>query len=641
MADSKNNLEAIPAEHAVERLRAILATAVEGIITIDDRGTIETLNPSAERLFGYSANELIGRNVKVLMPSPYYEGHDGYLANYRETRERKIIGIGRDVVGKRKDGTEFPLELAVSEFKFADQRMFAGFIRDLTERQRSEEIELSLGRIVENSLNEIFIFDAETLKFVRVNRGARENIGYSMEQLRELTLVDIKPNVTEEQFLEIIQPLKTGKEQSLVFETVHARKDGSRYPVEVHLQMDRFQGQACFVAIILDITERKQFVTALQDSEERYRALVETSSEMVQSITADGRILFVNRTWVTTMGYSEDEVSELNLFSMIHPDSISHCQAQFSRVMAGETVTNIAATFVAKDGRCIPVEGKVTPVIIDGRVVKTHGFFRDVTDRKKAEEAIALLNNELEQRVEERTKQLEEAQHELVVKDRLAILGHLAGGVAHEIRNPLGVIKNAVYYLQQREQGQTDVDEDASDALKEISRGLNNSERIVSELLDYARGPTAELSRFPMDEALGAALDMVSIPRNVVVAGPGPSEIYVDADRGQIERLLANLIQNATQAMPNGGSLTLRCTAVDGRVVTEVSDTGNGIAEAELERIFEPLFTKRARGIGLGLPLCRRYAAQHNGTLEVKSEFGKGSTFTLTLPLESTHGATQ
>jgi two-component system, LuxR family, sensor kinase FixL len=121
-----------------ERLRAILETAVEGIITIDDHGIIESVNAAAERIFGYSESEIIGKNVSMLMPSPHREAHDSYINNYLRTGHAKIIGIGREVAGRRKDGTIFPMELSVSEVKLAAQRMFTGFIRDITERKHLE-----------------------------------------------------------------------------------------------------------------------------------------------------------------------------------------------------------------------------------------------------------------------------------------------------------------------------------------------------------------------------------------------------------------------------------------------------------------------------------------------------------------------
>jgi two-component system sensor kinase FixL len=122
-----------------ERLRAILDTAVEGIITIDERGLIESMNSAAEKTFGWKAKEIIGKNVNVLMPSPYKEQHDDYLANYLRTGHAKIIGIGREVVGQRKDGSLFPMDLAVSEVRLANRRLFAGFVRDITERKRLEQ----------------------------------------------------------------------------------------------------------------------------------------------------------------------------------------------------------------------------------------------------------------------------------------------------------------------------------------------------------------------------------------------------------------------------------------------------------------------------------------------------------------------
>jgi two-component system sensor kinase FixL len=126
-------------EDREKRLRAILETAVEGIITIDERGIIESVNTAAEQIFGYRAGEIIGKNVSMLMPSPHGDVHDGYLTNYLRTGHAKIIGIGREVAGRRKDGTIFPMDLSVSEVKLASRRMFTGFIRDITERKQLEK----------------------------------------------------------------------------------------------------------------------------------------------------------------------------------------------------------------------------------------------------------------------------------------------------------------------------------------------------------------------------------------------------------------------------------------------------------------------------------------------------------------------
>lgn len=122
-----------------ERMRSVVNHVVDGIISIDERGTVTTFNPAAERIFGYAAVDVIGRNVNVLMPEPCRSEHDGYLASYLRTGQAKIIGIGREVAGRRRDGSTFPMELAVSEFHAGGRRYFTGIVRDITERKRLEE----------------------------------------------------------------------------------------------------------------------------------------------------------------------------------------------------------------------------------------------------------------------------------------------------------------------------------------------------------------------------------------------------------------------------------------------------------------------------------------------------------------------
>jgi PAS domain S-box-containing protein len=170
-----------------ERLRAILRTAVEGIITIDERGIIESINPAGEKIFGFSAEEVIGKNVNVLMPSPYREEHDGYISNYRQTGHAKIIGIGREVFGQRKDGSIFPMDLAVSEVRLAQRRMFTGFVRDITERKRSEERLAELAQTLAEKNKEL-----ETIVYVASHdlRSPLVNIqGFSRELARACELL--------------------------------------------------------------------------------------------------------------------------------------------------------------------------------------------------------------------------------------------------------------------------------------------------------------------------------------------------------------------------------------------------------------------------------------------------------------------
>lgn len=371
-----------PSTESQKRLQGILDATVDGIVTIDEHGLIESANPAAERLFGYASEELIGRNVSILMPPPYRDEHDGYLKRYRETGERRIIGIGRTAEGRRKDGSVFPMDLAVSEVPLPGRRLFTGVIRDITERVQ-------------------------------------------------------------------------------------------------------------------------------------------------------------------------------------------------------------------------------------------------------AERRLSELNEALESRVAERTAQLQRMQEELVRKERLATLGQLAGGVAHEIRNPLGIIRNAVYFL---EQSRTTDDPDALEAYDEVRRALARANHIISELLDYARDLKCEPTDFALDALIEEGFRGVDIPERIALKRPEQaSRVLCRGDFGQIGRILTNFIGNAIDAMPEGGVLSVVQRTQGLATIIEVKDTGVGISPEDLPHIFEPLYTRKTKGIGLGLAISRRYADLNNVELEVESDLNMGSTFRLVL----------
>jgi PAS domain S-box-containing protein len=162
------------------RYRAIVDTAVDAIVVIDEMGRVEAVNPAAERLFGYSSAELFGRNIHILMPEPYHAEHDGYLARYRQTGERRIIGIGREVSGRRSDGSTFPLELSIAEWRENGKRFFTGVMRDVTERKRAEELQLllvnELNHRVKNTLATVQSVAGQTLRNASDLDGARDSL---------------------------------------------------------------------------------------------------------------------------------------------------------------------------------------------------------------------------------------------------------------------------------------------------------------------------------------------------------------------------------------------------------------------------------------------------------------------------------
>ncbi len=228
---------------------------------------------------------------------------------------------------------------------------------------------------------------------------------------------------------------------------------------------------------------------------------------------------------------------------------------------------------------------------------------------------------------------LKEAQDQLGRRERLVVLGQLAGSVAHEIRNPLGVMKNSIYFLRLTQKLK---DQKAMQHLGLIEDEIIQANRILTELLDYARDPTCQVEPLVLQEAFYRALAEVEVPESVNVMHELEDEpLNVMGDSGQIARILANFLRNAVQAMPDGGELSMVCRRSGTDMIAEVSDTGVGIAEAEIDKIFEPLYTGKAKGIGLGLPLSLRYAKLNGGRIECESELGEWSIFRLLLPAAS------
>ncbi len=238
----------------------------------------------------------------------------------------------------------------------------------------------------------------------------------------------------------------------------------------------------------------------------------------------------------------------------------------------------------------------------------------------------------LQKLVDQRTRELEKAQAQLVKKERLAVLGELAGSVAHEIRNPIAVIGNALFLLRRKYKGP---DGKAPKEVGLIDQQIQRTNRIVSELLDYAQGSSTLFQRFPLQDAAEEALSELEIPPMIRVDRRFEDDpVLVEADAGQVQRILRNLLNNAVEAMPEGGTLRLECRRVGGEAVVSVIDTGVGIAEEDLPQVFEPLFTTKANGIGLGLPLSQRYARLNQGRIECDSLSTRGAIFRLVLPAQ-------
>lgn len=402
------------------------------------------------------------------------------------------------------------------------------------------------------------------------------------------------------------------------------------------------------VHIAKDITDRKEAERNMVRERDFSRALVETMPGLFYLIDQSGRLVKWNRNFEEVTGYPAEEIPGRAPLDFIAADGRGLVAQKIRDVfVAGKAAAE--AEILSKSAGKLPYLLTGVRIVMDGRPYLL-GVGLDIAERKRAEDEIRRLNDELELKVEERTTQLVEAQEELVRKEKLAILGQLAGSVGHELRNPLGVINNAVYFLKTVTSDDDDVVKDYLDIIK---GEVDNAERIIADLLDFSRTKTPQTVPVHLPELVRLSLEKCVIPDTVRVVTEIPETLpQVMTDPFQMGQVFRNLIVNAVQAMPEGGdlhissrpvynagkarhgfSITGTCMPEGDFIEVAVADTGEGITPGNMKKLFQPLFTTKTNGIGLGLVVSMKIAETNGGTIEVASVPGKGTTFRVLLPV--------
>jgi len=272
--------------------------------------------------------------------------------------------------------------------------LFSGRAAAELERLATASLNERLGRIVEDSISEVYVFDGDDYHFELVNRGARENLGYSMEELRRLTPWELKPEFTKDQFLQFIAPLKNGEVPNLLFETVHERKDGSHYNVAVQLQF--FPGiENLFYASISDITDRKH----AEQAQAHLAAIVASSSEAIISKTLEGTVKSWNRAAEKIFGYSAEEMIGQSIRLLIPSERQAEEDAILDKISRAEMISNYETVRLCRDGSMIDVSVNVSPIFDGaGKVIGASKIAHDIGERKRAEERERLLIGEVNHR---------------------------------------------------------------------------------------------------------------------------------------------------------------------------------------------------------------------------------------------------
>ena len=602
---------ALERKRADERLReseALFRTlfmtgADADVLVTEDEGRLLEVNDRFLEMYGYTRDEVIGRTSTELGMWAAPEARRSLLAELGSHDQVRNF----ELLARRKGGETFWVLYSVSKLRTGMSRLLVGAMHDITDRKRAEESLRLFRELVDHANDAIEVVDPETGRYLDVNRKGCELHGYTREEYLALSISDMDPSFAAPGGPLLRQdqgPLRrTG---STRFEAEHRRKDGSVFPVEINLSLVRLD-RDYLVAVVRDITQRKR------DEEERNRlvAAIEQAAEGIVLTDSNGVIKYVNPAFEEKSGYSRAEAVGRDLrFLAVE----AHLDGLYPGILeAAGRVETWRGRFNwprRNDGRHIEGEATVSTLRdVRGEIVNLVVTLRDVTEEVALE------------------AQLRQAQ-------KMEAVGRLAGGVAHDFNNLL----QAMFGLTQLIRSQRHDPERVATLVHDLEHEVKRGASLTRQLLLFSRREAARPERLDLNEAVGTAAAMLRrlVHENIVFAVELASDaLPIEADRGQLDQVLMNLVVNASDAMPEGGRLTIRTGAHDHtQVWLGVEDTGHGIPDETRERIFEPFFTTKesGKGTGLGLSVAHGIVAQHGGRIEVTSSVGQGSTFTVVLP---------
>jgi PAS domain S-box-containing protein len=379
--------------------------------------------------------------------------------------------------------------------------------------------------------------------------------------------------------------------------------------------------------------ELRRLQLELQEARDKYLNLYDFAPTGYFTLDTNGMIVEVNLTGSELLRSEKNRLIRTKFTRFISPDSQDAFYFHRREVLKTGNKVNCELKMLKMDG--VPFQAQLISIAIseeDGNINHCRTAVIDITERKKAEEELRKHEEHLEELVEERTKELRDAHEELIQKARLATLGQLSGNISHELRNPLGVVDSSVYYLKRKLK---DADGKVQEHLDRIKSSVDSATAVIESLLNLTRMKELQLARLNLVDIISYALATSKVPAAVkVIRDFLEQEFWVNADREQLRMTFKNIIKNAVEAMDGKGMLTITIrTTAGGQAEVSFADTGPGIAPENLERVFQPLFSTKTKGIGFGLSIAKAVVERHSGMIEAKSEPGKGTNLIIKLPL--------
>ncbi len=644
-------------------IQSILNTVADGIITLHaSGGVVERANTAAEEMFGFGAAGLIGQKFSGLIPELDRDQRHGSIAYYKASDEAKAAGRGREVVGRRKDGSTFPLEITVSEMEVGGTRYFTGVLRDITTRRRAEAASLKAGalqRAIFNSANFSSIATDAKGVIQIFNVGAERMLGYAAaDVMNKITPADIsdpqeviaRAKALSAELDTSITPgfealvFKASRGIEDIYELTYIRKDGSRFPAVVSVTALR-DVQNVIIGYLLIGTdntariqieeERKKLDQRLRDQQFYTRSLIESNIDALITTDPLGIITDANKQMEALTGCTRDELIGAP-FKGYFTDP-ERAEAGINLVLSEKKVSNYELTAHARDGKETVVSYNATTFYDRDR--RLQGVFvaaRDVTERQRAEENLRRALTELNL-----------ANAELAQASRLK--DEFLANMSHELRTPL----NAILGLSEAllEQVSAPLTPRQAKSVTTISTSGQHLLMLINDILDLSKIEAGKLElnleAVNVEEFCQSCLVFVrtqAMQKRIAVAfEPDERVPTMPADAKRLKQVLVNLLTNAVKFTPEGGRIGLTVAEQEGgeAVRFTVWDTGIGIAEHDAAKLFHAFtqidsgLSRAQEGTGLGLALVAKLVELHGGSVTLDSEPGRGSRFAVTLPLHT------
>jgi PAS domain S-box-containing protein len=629
-------------ERAEERFRQIIEHAPHGNILVDEKGFVQLVNAQIESLFGYGRSELLGQPIEILVPGRFHEHHSGYRTEFTSHPSPRAMGSGRELFGRRKDGTEFPVEIGLNPLRTEQGVLVLGTVVDITQRKQAEAalnetrarlsstlLAGSIGTWTWDISSDRLIADEFTAKMFSLDPTEAAK-GLPVGSYLNAVFLEDQPSVQAN----LDTAIATCGHYDIEYRVRHRNGTYSWLQAKGRVDGDATGKAVSFHGAVMDITTRKRAEERLRQSQEQLAGIINSAMDAIITVDADQLIVVFNSAAEKMFDCPAEEAIgksiEVFIPDRFRPLHHGHIENFGKTKVTRRSMARLGAIFgLRTDGLEFPIEASISQLESDGKKYFTV-ILRDITERKKTEEEIRQLNAGLELRVRERTLELEAANKELEA---------FSYSISHDLRAPLRHINGFSQALL--EDYSDKLDETGRSFLSEVRAASREMAQMIDDVLQLARVTRTEMRR----ESVGLSALANSVVRDIRKLEPLRSvEIEIQeglegkGDKSLLRIVLDNLLRNAWKftGKKNLAEITFGSEPIEGETVFFIRDNGAGFDMTFSNKLFgafQRLHTgDEFEGTGIGLATVQRIINRHGGRVWAEAEIDKGATFYFTLP---------